>query len=147
MESLGLHIWTECSSDVPPSYTSDDGIDNILIEFIDHPSIKTIKQNFNITSKCLFEPVLVNNVKEVIKDLKSNKSVSGGIATKSWKNVILHFLHRPIALINLLKMTHFLTTWKKLLSFQFLKRTIPLTKKTTGQLVHFFRFSLRSLKN
>ena len=85
MESLGLHIWTECSSDVPPSYTSDDGIDNILIEFIDHPSIKTIKQNFNITSKCLFEPVLVNNVKEVIKDLKSNKSVSGGIATNILK--------------------------------------------------------------
>ena len=29
VESLDLHIWTESSSNVPPSYTSDDDIDNI----------------------------------------------------------------------------------------------------------------------
>ena len=46
VESLDLHIWTEGSYNVPPSYISDEDIDNILIKFVDHPSIKTMKQNF-----------------------------------------------------------------------------------------------------
>ena len=46
VESLDLHIWTEGSYNVPQSYISDEDIDNILIKFVDHPSIKTIKQNF-----------------------------------------------------------------------------------------------------
>ena len=53
---LDLHIWTEGSSNVPPSYTNDDGIDNIILKFVNQPSIKTIKQNFNITSKFSFQP-------------------------------------------------------------------------------------------
>ena len=40
VESLDLHICTEDSSNVPPSNTSDDAIDNILIKFLHHPSIK-----------------------------------------------------------------------------------------------------------
>ena len=79
VESLDLHIWTESSLNVPPSYTSDDDIDKILIRFVNHPSIKTIKQNFNITSKFSFQPASVNDVKQVIKDLKSNQSVGGDI--------------------------------------------------------------------
>ena len=79
VKSLDIHIWTEGSYNVPPSCTSDDDIDNILIKFVNRPSIKTIKQNFNITSKFLFQPVSVNDVKQVIRDLKSSKSVSGGI--------------------------------------------------------------------
>ena len=71
VESLHLHIWTESSSNVPPSYTSNDDIDNILIKFVNHPSIKTIRQNFNITSKFSFQPVSVNAVKQVTKDLYS----------------------------------------------------------------------------
>ena len=85
VESLDLHIWTEGSSNVPRSYTSDNGIDNILIKFVNHPSIKTIKQNFNITSKFSFQPVFVNDVKQVIKNLKSNKSVRGDIPTNILK--------------------------------------------------------------
>ena len=56
-ESLDLHIWTEGSSNVPSSYTSDDGIDNILNKFVNHPNIKTIKQTFNISSRFSFQPV------------------------------------------------------------------------------------------
>ena len=41
VEWLDLHIWTEGSSNILLSYTSDGGIN--------HPSIKTIKHNFNIT--------------------------------------------------------------------------------------------------
>ena len=69
MKSPDLRIWTEGSSNVTPPYTSDDGINNILIKFVDHPSVKTIKQSFNITSKFSFKPVSVNDVKQVIKDL------------------------------------------------------------------------------
>ena len=81
VESPDLHIWTEGFSNVPPSYTSDDGIDNILINFVNHPSIKTIKQSFNITSKFSFQPVSVNYVNQVIKDRKSTKSVDWDIPT------------------------------------------------------------------
>ena len=80
-ESLDLHIWTEGYFNVPPSYTGDNGINNILIKFVYHPSIKTIKQNFNINSKFSYQPVSVNDVKQVIKDLKSSKSVGGDIPT------------------------------------------------------------------
>ena len=71
VEWLDLHIWTEGSSNILLSYTSDGGIN--------HPSIKTIKQNFNITTKFLFKHVSVNDMKQVIKDFKSNKSVGGDI--------------------------------------------------------------------
>ena len=63
----------------------DDGIDNILIKFANHPSIKIIKQNFNITSKFSFQPVSINDVKQVIKYLKSNKSVGRDMQTNIWK--------------------------------------------------------------
>ena len=69
----------------PSSCTSEDDIDSILIKFVNHPSIKAIKQNFNITSKFWFQPVSVNDLKQVIKDLKSNKSVSGDIPTNILK--------------------------------------------------------------
>ena len=78
---LDLHVLTEDSTKVPSSYTSDNGIDNIFIKFDNHPSIKTIKKNFNITSKFLFQPVFINDVKQVIKDCKSKKSVDGDVPT------------------------------------------------------------------
>lgn len=59
-----------------PVYASDDSINNIFIKFINHPSIQTSRQKLNITSKCLFQSVFVNNVKQAIKDLNSNKSVN-----------------------------------------------------------------------
>ena len=43
VESLDLHIWTEGSPNAPSSYANDDGIDNILIKFVNYPSINTIK--------------------------------------------------------------------------------------------------------
>ena len=85
VESLALHIWTDHSSNVPSSYTSDDGINNILIKFVNNPSIRTIRQNFSITSKFLSQPASANDVKQVIKDLKSKKSVGGDIPTNILK--------------------------------------------------------------
>ena len=37
------------------------------------------KPNFNITTKFLFEHAFVNDMKQVIKDFKSSKSVGGDI--------------------------------------------------------------------
>ena len=71
VEWLDLHIQTKDPSNILLSYTSDGGIN--------HPSIKTIKPNFNITTKFLFEHAFVNDMKQVIKDFKSSKSVGGDI--------------------------------------------------------------------
>ena len=71
VEQLDLHIWTESSSNILLLYASDGGIN--------HPSIKTIKQNFHTSSKFLFQHVSVNDMKQVIKDFKSKKSAGGDI--------------------------------------------------------------------
>ena len=71
VEWLDLHIQTEGSSNILLSYTSDGGIN--------HPSIKTIKPNFNITTKFSFKHAFVNDLKQVIKDFKSNNNVGGDI--------------------------------------------------------------------
>ena len=41
-----------------------------------------IKQNFGIPKKCSFQPVSKEEVKKIIKDLKSRKSVGVEITTK-----------------------------------------------------------------
>ena len=66
-------------------HISGDGIDYILIDFANHPSFKTIKQNFNITSTFSFQPASLNDVKQVIKDLNSNKYVGRDIPTNILK--------------------------------------------------------------
>ena len=75
VEWLDLHIWTKGSSNILLSYTNG----------INHPSIKAIKHNFNITSKFLFQQVSVNDMKQVIKDFMSNKSASRDILINIWK--------------------------------------------------------------
>ena len=85
VEWLGLHIWTEGSSNILLSYTSDDGIN--------HPSIKIIKQNINITSKFLLQHVSLNDMKQAIKDFKSNRSVGGDILINILKSCKLTFLY------------------------------------------------------
>ena len=111
---VGPFLKTRDDEDDNDSDDSDDDIDNIFIKFVNHPSIKAIRPNFNITSKFSLQVVSVNDVKEVIKDLKSNIYVDADLSINILKIYIftftvLHFLYRPITLINLLKMVHFLT--------------------------------------
>ena len=77
-ESLDLHIWTE-RSNAFPGCIIDNSKDNNLMKWVNHPSIRTIEQKLNMTRKLLFPSVFVNNMKQVIKDLNSNKSVGGDI--------------------------------------------------------------------
>ena len=83
---------------------------------------------------------------ELSKILRATNLSAGICRQIFWKNVTLHFLSWPITLISLLKLLHSLTTWKKLMSFHFLKRMILLTKRTTTQLL-YFQWALRFLKN
>ena len=57
----------------------------IVNKYRNHPSIKTIKENFPNVKKFAFQLVSTEDVKKVIKDLKTNKSVGGEIATQILK--------------------------------------------------------------
>ena len=57
----------------------DDRIDNIIKRYKNHPSIKNIKAKFNSVRIFSFQPVSVDDVKTVIRDLKNNKSAGGEI--------------------------------------------------------------------
>ena len=50
-----------------------------------HPSIKILKENFPNIKKFAFQLVSTEDVKKVIKDLKTNKSVRGEIPTQILK--------------------------------------------------------------
>ena len=52
----------------------DDRIDNIIKRYKNHPSIKNIKAKFDSVRIFSFQPVSVDDVKTVIRDLKNNKS-------------------------------------------------------------------------
>ena len=50
-----------------------------------HPSIKNIKKKHKNINKFSFRPVTTDEVKKVIKDLKTNKSVGGEIPVQILK--------------------------------------------------------------
>ena len=54
-----------------------DRIDNIIKRYKNHPSIKNIKAKFNSFPSFSFQPVFMEEVKTVIRDMKNNKSVGG----------------------------------------------------------------------
>ena len=76
VDSLGLDRWDDHS--LSPT-KGDDRIDNIIKRYKNHPSIKNIKAKFNSARIFSFQPVSVDDVKTVIRDLKNNKSAGGEI--------------------------------------------------------------------
>ena len=56
-----------------------NNVNDIIKKHINHPSIKNIKKKYKNINKFSFRPVTTDEVKKVIKDLKTNKSVSGEI--------------------------------------------------------------------
>ena len=56
-----------------------DRIDNIIKRCKNHPSIKNVKAKFNSFCSFSFQPVFMEEVKTVIRDMKNNKSVGGEI--------------------------------------------------------------------
>ena len=76
VDNLGLDHWHDHSL----SPTKGDGrIDNIIKRYKNHPSIKNIKTKFKSVRIFSFQPVSVDDVKTVIRDLKNKKSVGAEI--------------------------------------------------------------------
>lgn len=62
-----------------------------MFKFRFHPSIKKIKQNFNVNEKFTFQQVTVNDVGWIIYKLPKNKAASGHIPLKVSKESNLSF--------------------------------------------------------
>ena len=76
VDNLSLDHWYDHFQS--PTMGSDR-IDNIIKRYKNHPSIKNIKAKFNSFRSCSFQPVFIEEVKTVIRDMKNNKSVRGEI--------------------------------------------------------------------
>ena len=82
VDNLDLHHWEDKTSS--PSNTSDK-INDIMKNYEKHPSICNIKTKYRSISNFSFRPVSVEEVKKIIRDLKTNKAVGGEIPTKIFK--------------------------------------------------------------
>ena len=78
VENLNLEHWDEDSN----SYSGinhRNNVKDIIKKYSNHPSIKNIKKKYKNIKKFSFRPVTTDEVKKVIKDLKTNKSTGGEI--------------------------------------------------------------------
>ena len=78
--SLNLFEW------IGESVNSNDKIEQILFKFFKHPSILKIKQKVKINSKFSFRSVSEDTVKNVVKNLPSDKATAGEIPVDILKN-------------------------------------------------------------
>ena len=83
-DNLNLQDGNE-SSDMPWLGVRFKHLNYIINKYRNHPIIKIIKENFPNVKKFFFQLVSTEDVKKVIKDLKSNKPVWGEIPTQVLK--------------------------------------------------------------
>ena len=79
VDSLNLRHWEDKTS---ARSSSSDKVNDIIKDYEKHPSICKIKTKCRGISSFLFRPVSVEEVKKIIRDLKTNKAVGGEIPTK-----------------------------------------------------------------
>ena len=84
VDNLNLQHWNE-SSDMPSLGVRSKDLNYIISKYRNHPSIKTIKENFPNIKKFAYQLVSIEDVKKVIKDLETNKSAWGEIPTQILK--------------------------------------------------------------
>ena len=82
VHNLDLHRWEDKISS--PSNTSDK-INDISKNYEKHPSICNMKTKYIGISNFSFWSVSVEEVKKIIRNLKTNKAVGGEISTKILK--------------------------------------------------------------
>ena len=70
VENLNLHYWEDKNS-VPSN--SSNKINDIIENFENHPSIYNIKTKYRGISKFSFQPVTIEEVKNMVRALKTNK--------------------------------------------------------------------------
>ena len=69
-----------------------DTIDNIVLKFHDHPSIKMIENKFTKIAKFSFHQVTLLDVRKAIKDIRLDESSSGDIPADILRPCDLCFL-------------------------------------------------------
>ena len=82
VDNLDLHHWEDKTSS--PSNTSDK-INDIIKNYEKYPSICNMKTKYRGIGNFSFRPVSVEEVKKIIRDLKTKKAVGGEIPTKILK--------------------------------------------------------------
>ena len=81
IEALDLSDWRgNCFSD-----NNRDMIGNIIHKYRSHPSIQKIKNKIKIAKSFNFVPVTIDEIKIIIRDLKTNKASAGEIPLKLLK--------------------------------------------------------------
>ena len=78
VENLNLQHWDE-DSNSHSVINHRNNVNDIIKKYNNHPSITIIKKKYKNINKFSFRPVTTDEVKKVIKDLKTNKSVGGEI--------------------------------------------------------------------
>ena len=81
VDNLNLQHWNE-SSDMPSLAVRSKDLNYIVNKYRNHPSIKTIKENFPNVKKFAFQLVSTEDVKKIIN---TNKSAGGEIPTQILK--------------------------------------------------------------
>ena len=138
MDSLDLFEWPLGSTD-----QIYDSVYRIIESFRFHPRIKNIKLNYKITNKFSFKPVLEQFVKDILKDLSSNKAAGGEIPLKILKEFdFFHFLTNCIneAIKNnkfsdSLKLSNIVPVHKKKTQLTKLVSILPLLSKGFGKVM------------
>ena len=78
VENLNLEHWDDdCNSFSGIDHRNN--VKDIIKKYSNHPSVKNIKKKYKNIKKISFRPITTNEVKKVIKDLKTNKSIVGEI--------------------------------------------------------------------
>ena len=122
VENLNLEHWYEDSN----SYSGinhRNNVKDIIKKYSNHPSIKNIKKKYKNIKKFSFRPVTTDEVKKVIKDLKTNKSAGGEIPIQilkeseytfeCLKNCINHSSEETAFFPSSLKLGNITPTFKK----------------------------------
>ena len=78
-------FWVNESSDIPSLGVRSKDLNYIINKSRNHPTTKITKENFPNVKKFAFQLVSTEDVKKVIKDLKTNKSVGREIPTQILK--------------------------------------------------------------
>ena len=82
VDNLDLHHW-EGKTSSPPN--TSDKINDVIKNSEKHPSICNMETKYRGIGNFSFRPVSVEEVKKIIRDLKTNKAVGGEIPTKILK--------------------------------------------------------------
>ena len=115
-------------------------INRILITFVNHPDIRIIGQTQNITAKFLFLSVSVNDVKQVIKCVKCNKSM-WRYTKKYLERIGFTFTMLAVCIIESFEMARFRI--EQSIYYYNTQKTILVKRRVTTTKLKYFRFSLR----